>query len=149
MPIELVMPSNYLILRHPLLFLPSIFPSIRVFSNELALHIRWPKYWSFSFNISPSNEHPGLISFRMDWLDPLAVQGTLKSLLCEAARVNTMTGGLDLSFGFPRNVKIPHPHQVTWSQPINMRPVRNKGRAEKPAKVCTNKIALQTCNQSA
>ena len=68
---------------------------------------------------------------------------------CEAARVNAMIGGLDLSFGFPRNGKIPHPHQVTWSQPINMRPVRNKGRAEKPAKVCTNKIALQTCNQSA
>ena len=69
--------------------------------------------------------------------------------LCEAARVNTMTGSLDLSFGFPRNGKIPHPHQVTWSQPINMRPVRNKGRAEKPAKVCTNKIALQTCSLSA
>ena len=68
---------------------------------------------------------------------------------CEAARVNTMTGGLDLSFGFPRNGKIPHPHQVTWSQPINMYLVRNKGRAEKPEKVCTNKIALQTCNQSA
>ena len=79
--IELVMPSNHLILCHPLLLLPSIFPSIRVFSNESALHIKWPKYWSFSFNISPSNEHPGLISFRMDWLDLLAVQGTLKSLL--------------------------------------------------------------------
>ena len=75
------MASNYLILCHPHLLLSSIFPSIRVFSNELALHIRWPKYWSFSFNISPSNEHPGLISFRMDWLDLLAVQGTLKSLL--------------------------------------------------------------------
>ena len=75
------MPSNHLILCHPLLLPPSIFPSIRVFSNELALHIRWPKYWSFSFNISPSNEHPGLICFRMDWLDLLAVQGTLKSLL--------------------------------------------------------------------
>ena len=74
------MPSNRLILCHPLLLLPSIFPSIRVFSNESALHIRWPKYWSFSFNISPSNEHPGLISFRMDWLD-LAVQGTVKNLL--------------------------------------------------------------------
>ena len=78
---ELVMPYNHLILCHPLLLLPSVFPSIRVFSNELALRIRWPKYWSFSFNISPSNEHPGLISFRMDWLDLLAVQGTLKSLL--------------------------------------------------------------------
>ena len=80
MSIELVMPSNHLILCHPFL-LPSVFPSIRVFSNESALCIRWPKYWSFSFNISPSNEHPGLISFRMDWLDLLAIQGTLKSLL--------------------------------------------------------------------
>ena len=75
------MPSNHLILCHPLLLLPSIFPSISVFSNESVLHIRWPKYWSFSFNISPSNEHPGLISFRMDWLDLLTVRGTLKSLL--------------------------------------------------------------------
>ena len=81
MSIESVMPSNHLILCHPLLLLPSIFPSIRVFSNESALLIRWPKYQSFSFNISPSNEHSGLIFFRMDWLDPLAVQGTLKSLL--------------------------------------------------------------------
>ena len=81
MSIELVMPANHLILCHPLLLLPSIFPNIRVFSNESALHIRWPKYWSFSFNISPSNEHPGLISFSMDWLDLLAVQGTLQSLL--------------------------------------------------------------------
>ena len=81
MPIESVMPSNHLILCHPLLFLPSILPSIRVFSNESTLHMRWPKYWSFSFSISPSNEHPGLISFRMDWLDLLAVQGTLKHLL--------------------------------------------------------------------
>ena len=77
----LVMPSNHLMLCRPLLLLPSIFPSIRVFSNESALSIRWSKYWSFSFNISPSNEHPGPISFRMDWLDLLAVQGTLKSLL--------------------------------------------------------------------
>ena len=81
MSIESVMPSNHLILCHPLLLLPSIFPSIMFFSNESALHIRWPKYWSFSFNISTSNEHPGLIFFRMDWLDLLAVQGTLKSLL--------------------------------------------------------------------
>ena len=81
MSIESVMPSNHLILCHPLLLLPSIFLSIRVFSNESSLHISWPKYWSFSFSISPSNEHPGLISFRMDWLDLLAVQGTLKSLL--------------------------------------------------------------------
>ena len=81
MSIESVMLSNHLILCHPLLLLPSIFLSIRVFSNESALHIRWPKYWSFSFNISLSNEDPGLISFRMDWLDLLSVQGTLKSLL--------------------------------------------------------------------
>ena len=81
MSIESVMPSNHLILCHPLLLPPSVFPSIRVFSNESALRIRWPKYWSFSFNISPSNEYSGLISFRIDWLDLLAVQGTLKSLL--------------------------------------------------------------------
>ena len=81
MSIESVMPSNHLILCHLLLLLPCIFPSIRVFSNESTLHMRWPKCWSFSFSISPSKEHPGLISFRMDWLDLLAVQGTLKSLL--------------------------------------------------------------------
>ena len=81
MSIESVMPSNHLILCHPLLFLPSIFPSIRVFSNESVLHIRWPKYWSFSFSISPSSEYSGLISFRTDWFELLAVQGTLKSLL--------------------------------------------------------------------
>ena len=81
MSIESVMPSSHLILCRPLLLLSSIFPSIRVFSNESSLHIRWSKFWSFSFNISPSKEHPGLISFRMDWLDLLAVQGTLKSLL--------------------------------------------------------------------
>ena len=81
MSIESVMPSKHLILCHPLVFLPSIFPSIRVFSNESALHMRWPKYWSFNFNISPSNGHPGLIFFRMNCLDLLAVQGTLKNLL--------------------------------------------------------------------
>ena len=81
MSIESVMPANHLVLYRPFLLLPSIFSSIRVFSNESALRIRWPKYWRFSFNISPSNEHPGLISFRMDWLDLLAVQRTLKSLL--------------------------------------------------------------------
>ena len=81
MSIKLVMPSNHLILCRPLLLLPPIFPSISFFSNESALCIRWPKYWSFCFNISPSNEHPGLISFRMDWLDLLAVQETLKSVL--------------------------------------------------------------------
>ena len=81
MSIKSVMPSNHLILCHPLLLSPSIFPSNRVFSNESALHIRWPQYWSFSYNISTTNEHSGLISFRMDWLDLIAVQGTLKSLL--------------------------------------------------------------------
>ena len=83
MSIELVMPSSYPILCHPLLLLPPIPPSIRVFSKESALHIRWPKYWSFSFNISPSSEHPGLISFRMDWLDLLAVPGTLKNTIVQ------------------------------------------------------------------
>jgi len=81
MSIESMMPSNHLILCRPLRLLPSIFPNVRVFSNETALRIRWPKYWSYSFNVCPSNEHPGLISFRMGWLDLLAVQGTLKSLL--------------------------------------------------------------------
>ena len=81
MSIESVMRSNHLILCHPLLLPPSIFPSIRIFSNKSILHMRWPKYWSFSFSISPSKEYPGLISFRMDWLDLFAVQGTLKSLL--------------------------------------------------------------------
>ena len=81
MSIEWVMPSSHLILCHSLLLLPPVLPSIRVFSNESTLHMRWPKYWCFSFSISPSKEHPGLISFRMDWLDLLAVQGTLKSLL--------------------------------------------------------------------
>ena len=90
MSIESVMPSNHLILCCLLLLLLSIFPSIRVFSNESALHIRWPKYWSFSFNISPSSEHPGLISFRMDWLDLLSVHGTLKSLLqCHNSQTST------------------------------------------------------------
>ena len=81
MSIESVIPSNHLILCHPLLLLPSIFPSLKVFSNESVLHVRWPNYWSFSFSINPSNEHSVLIAFRMDWLDLLAVQGTLKSLL--------------------------------------------------------------------
>ena len=90
MSIESVMPSNHLILCCPLLLLPSIFPSIRVFYNDSVLHIRWPKYWSFSFSISPSNEHPGLISFRMDWLDLLAVQGTLKSLQHHRSKVSVL-----------------------------------------------------------
>ena len=89
MTIELVMPFNHLIFCRPLLLLPPIPPSIRVFSNELILHIRWPKDWSFSLSISPSNEHPGLISFRMDWLDLLAVQGTLKSFLQQFKSINS------------------------------------------------------------
>ena len=96
MPIESVMPSSHLILCRPLLLLPPIPPSIRVFSNESPLRVRWPKYWSFSFSISPSNEHPGLISFRMDWLDLLAVQGTLNSLL------------QTYSFKEPQTLKIHH-----------------------------------------
>ena len=90
MSIELVMPSNHVILCHPLLLPPSIFPSIKLFSNESVLHIRWPKYWSFSFSISPSNEYSGLISFRNDWLDLLAVQGTLKSLFQYHSCIATM-----------------------------------------------------------
>jgi len=90
MSIESVMPSNHLILCRPLLLLPSIFPSIRVFSNESTLYIRWPKYWSFSFSISPSNEYSGWISFRMDWLDLLAVQGTLKSLLQHNSKISIL-----------------------------------------------------------
>ena len=94
MSIESIMPSYHLILCCPLLLLPSIFPSIRVFSNESALHIRWPKYWSFTFSISPYKEHPGLISFRMDWLDVLAVQGTLKSLLQDHSSKTKFFGAL-------------------------------------------------------
>ena len=104
MSIKLVMPSNHLILCHPLFLLPSIIPSIRVFSNESALHIRWPKYWSFSFNISPSNEHPGLTSFRMDWLDLLAVQGTQESSTPQFKSIN-----FALSFLI---VQLSHPHKT-------------------------------------
>ena len=93
--IELMMPFNHLILCHPLILLPSIFPSIRVFANESALRIRWPKYWSFSFNISPSNEHPGLISFRMDWLALFAVQRTLKNLQHHSSKASILTGEKD------------------------------------------------------
>ena len=107
MSIKSVMPSSHLILCCPLL-LPSIFPSIRAFSNESALCIRWPKYWSFSFNISPSNEHPGLICFRMDWLDLLAVQGTLKSLLQHHSSKASI---LQCSAFFI--VQLPHPHMTT------------------------------------
>ena len=106
MSTESVMPSNHLILFHPLLLLPSTFPSIRVFSNESALHSRWPKYWSFSFIISTSNEHPGLISFGMDWLDLLAVQGTLKSLLqhhsSKASILKSKRKGLNILFSLNR-----------------------------------------------
>ena len=108
MSIELLMPSNHFILCCPLLLLPSIFPSIRVFSNESDLHIRWPKYWSFSFNITPSNEHPGLISFRMDWLDLLAVQGTLKSLLQQHSSKASI---LQRSAFF--TVQLSHPYMTT------------------------------------
>ena len=108
MSIESVMPSNHLILCCPLLLPPSIFPSIRVFSNESALRVRWPKYWSFSFNISPSNELPGLISFRMDWLDLLAVQGTHKSLL---QHHNSKASILQCSAFFI--VQLSHPYMTT------------------------------------
>ena len=108
MSIKSVIPSNHLILCHPLLLLPPIHPSIRVFSNESALCIRWPKYWSFSFSISPSNEHPGLISFRMDWLDLLAVQGNLKSLL---QHHSSKTSILRCSAFF--TVQLSHPYMTT------------------------------------
>ena len=108
MSIALVMPSNHLILCHPLLFPISIFPSIRVFSNESVLHITWPKYWSFSFSISPSNEYSGLISFRMDWLDLLAVQGTLKSLLQHNSSEASV---LQLSDFFI--IQLSHPYMIT------------------------------------
>ena len=106
--IELVMPSNHLILYCPLLFLPSIFPSIKVFSNESVLRIRWPKYWSFSFSINPSNEYSGLTSFRIDWLDLLAVQGTLKSLLQHHSSKASI---LQCSAFFI--VQFSHPHRTT------------------------------------
>ena len=102
------MPSNHLILCCPLLLLPYIFPSIRVFSKESALHIRWPKYWSFSFNISPSNEHPGLNSFRMDWLDLLAVKGTLKSLLQHHSSKASILQHSDFFI-----VQLSHPYMTT------------------------------------
>ena len=106
--IESVMPSSHLILRRPLLLLPSIFPTIRVFSSESALRIRWPKYWSFSFNISPSSEHPGLISFRIDWLNLLADKGTLKSLLQHHSSTASI---LQCSAYFI--VQLSHPHMTT------------------------------------
>ena len=108
MSIESVMPSNHLILCHPLLLLPSIFPSTRVFSNESALLIRWPKYWNFSFNINPTNEHPGLISFKMDWLELLTVHGTLKSLLQHHSSKASI---LQCSAFF--TVQLSHPYMTT------------------------------------
>ena len=108
MPIELVMPSSHLILCHPLFLLPPIPPSIRVFSNESTLRMRWPKYWSFSFSISPSNEHPGLISIRMDWLDLLAVQRTLNSLLQHHSSKASI---LQCSAFF--TVQLSHPYMTT------------------------------------
>ena len=108
MSIESVMPSSHLILGRPLLLLPPIPPSMRVFSNESALHMRWPKYWSFSFNISPSKEHPGLISFKMDWLDLLTVQGTLKSLL---QHHSSKASVLQCSAFF--TVQLSHPYMAT------------------------------------
>ena len=108
MPIESVMPSNHLILCHPLLFLPSIFPSIRVFSSKLALHIRWWKYWSFSFSINPSNQYSGLTSFRTDWFDFLAVQGTLRQLLqCHSSKA------LILQFSAFFMIQLSHPYMIT------------------------------------
>ena len=108
MSIELVMPSNHLLLCRPLLLLPSLFPRIRVFSNESVLCIRWPKYWSFSFSISPSNEHPGLISFRMDWLDLLVVQGTLRSLLQHhSSKASILWGSAFFT------VRLSHPYMTT------------------------------------
>ena len=108
MSMESVMPSNHLILCHPLLFLPSIFPSIRVFSNESVLRIRWPKYWSFSFSISPSNEYSGLISFRIDWFDLLAVQGNLKSLLQHYSSIASILWGSTFFI-----VQLSHPYMTT------------------------------------
>ena len=108
MSVESVMPSYHLVLCHPLLLLPSIFPTIRVFSNQSALHIRWPKYWSFSFSISPSNKYSGVISFRIDWFDLLAVQGTLKSLL---QHHNSKALTLQCSAFFM--VQLSHPYMTT------------------------------------
>ena len=117
------MPSNHLVLCCPLLLLPSIFPNIRVFSNESALRIRWPKYWSFSFNISPSNECPGLISFRMDWLDLLAVQGTLKSLL----QLHSSKASVLLHSAF-FIVQFSHPYMMTHRMAITNEKKKKKNR---------------------
>ena len=121
MPIESVMPSNHLILCRPLLLLPSIFPNIRVISNESALHIRWPKYWSFSFNISPSNEHSGLISFGMDWLDLLAIQGTLNTTVLQ--HHSSKASILQCSAFFI--VQLSHPYMTTGKTIAFTRPGSN------------------------
>ena len=121
MSIKSVMPSNHLILCCPLLLPPSIFPSIRVFSSESVLHIRWPKYWSFSFSFSPSNEHPGLISFRMDWLDLLAVQGTLKSLL----QHHSTRASIPRCSAFFR-VQLSHPYVTAGKTTASTIPVEQK-----------------------
>ena len=118
MSISLVMPSKSLILCHPILFLPSIFSSIKVFSNESVLHIRWPKYWSFSFSISPSNEYSGLISVRIDWFDLLAVQGTLKSLLQHHSSKASILG---CSAFFILQLSHPHPWRRNW-HPLSVLP---------------------------
>ena len=108
MSIQSVMPTSHLILCRPLLLLPPIPPSIRAFSNESTLHMRWPKHWSFSFSISPSNEHPGLISFRMDWLDPLSIQGTLKSLpQCHSSKASILQRSAFFT------VQLSHPYMTT------------------------------------
>ena len=134
MSIEPVTPSNHLILCRPLHLPPSIFPSIRVFSNESALHIRWPKYWSFSFNISPSNEHSGLISFRRDWLDLLAVQGALKSLLQHHRRLSIQALAEEREAAGPTpGLRAGFPSQQASSQPqadeyLSIRALRGNGR---------------------
>ena len=107
MCIKLVIPSSHLILCHPLLLLPPVLPSIRVFSSESALHMRWPEYWSFSFSISPSNEHPGLVSFRMDWLDLLAVLGTLKSLQHHSSKTSILRHSAFFT------IQLSHPYMTT------------------------------------
>ena len=124
MSIELVMPSNHLILCHPLLLLPSVFPSIRVFSSESVLCIRWPKYWNFSFSISPSNEYSGLISFRMNWLDLLAVQGTLKSLL---QHHSSKASVLRCFWWRPKNCLNVPSHFGTFPHHESVRPAFNRG----------------------
>ena len=121
MSIESVMPSNQLILCHPLLLLSSIFPSIRVFSNESALRIRWPKYWSFSFNISPSNDHPGLISFRMDWLDLLVVQGTLSRVFSNTTVQKHQFFSTQVAL---QKAITPHSSTLAWKIPWMEKPGR-------------------------